>query len=230
MAFPERPDGRGAGPIQPSPRFMAWVLWPLAICALGDGLLNLPGGIGKNFLGNYLAVVPGARPDLGAPLGTEWAMGIISAAIVVVSIALAYWLYRRRPAREPALAGYWGLLFAGFYLDRLYQLIFVRPYQALARFLWRQVDDRYDQQVIVGGARALFRPYRALAKFCWLKVDELVIDDGVVKAADGLVTALPRPGVLDHGAAVHLSEDVVPGLDHLVCRGGPELVPVVTEA
>ena len=158
-------------------------------------------------------------------------MGIISAAIVVVSIVLAYWLYRRRPAREPALAGYWGLLFAGFYLDRLYQLIFVRPYQALARFLWRQVDDRYDRQVIVGGARALFRPYWALAKFCWLKVDELVIDEGVVKAADGLVACLPGPGVLDHRAAVHLSEDVAPGPDHLFCRGGPELVPVViTEA
>ena len=115
-------------------------------------------------------------------------MGITSAAIVVVSIALAYWLYRRRPAREPALAGYWGMWFSGFYLDRLYYLIFVRSYQALARFLWRQVDDRYDQQVIVGGARALFRPYRALAKFCWLQLDELVIDEGVVKAADGLVT------------------------------------------
>ncbi len=188
VAFPERTDGRGAEPIQPTPRFMAWVLWPLAICALGDGLLNLPGGFGKNFLGNYLAIVPGARPDLGAALATEWAMGISSAVIVVVAIALAYWLYRRRPAREPALAGYWGLFFSGFYLDRLYQLIFVRPYQALAGFLWRQVDDRYDQQVIVGGARVLFRPYRALAKFCWLKVDELVIDDGVVKAADGLVT------------------------------------------
>ena len=59
---------------------------------------------------------------------------------------------------------------------------------ASCRRVKRQVDDRYDQQVIVGGARALFRPYRALAKFCWLKVDELVIDEGVVKAADGLVT------------------------------------------
>jgi NADH-quinone oxidoreductase subunit L len=188
VAFPERPDGGRTEAIHPTPRLMAWVLWPLAVCALGDGLLNLPGGYGKNFLGHYLAGVPGARPDLGAAVATEWAMGITSAVIVVVAIALAYVLYRRRPALEPALEGYWGLLFSGLYLDGLYQLIFVRPYQALAGFLWRQVDDRYDQQVIVGGARALFRPYRALAKFCWLKVDELVIDNGVVKAADGLVT------------------------------------------
>ncbi len=187
VAFPERPDGRRAAEIHPTPRFMAWVLWPLAVCALGDGLLNLPGGYGKNFLGHYLAIVPGARPDLGAAVSTEWAMGLTSAAIVVVSIALAYGLYRRRPAREPALRGYWGLLFSGFYLDRLYELIFVRPYQAAARFLWRQVDDRYDAG-LVRGARTIFRPYRALAQFLWLKVDESILDDGVVQAAGGLET------------------------------------------
>jgi NADH-quinone oxidoreductase subunit L len=150
VAFPERPGGRQATEVRPTPRFMAWVLWPLAICALGDGLLNLPGGFGKNFLGSYLAVVPGARPDLGAPVATEWALGLASASMVLVSIALAYVLYRRRPVREPALAGYWNFLFSGFYLDRLYQLIFVRPYQAVARFLWRQVDDRYDRGLVLG--------------------------------------------------------------------------------
>jgi len=188
VAFPERPDGRRAEEIHPTPRFMAWILWPLAVCALGDGLLNLPGGFGKNFLGYYLASVPGARPDLGAGVATEWAMGLMSAATVLASMTLAYFLYRRRPALEPAITGFWGMLFSGFYLDWLYERIFVRPYQAAARFLWQQVDDRYDQQVIVGGARALFRPYRALAKFCWLQVDELVIDDGVEKTADSLVT------------------------------------------
>ncbi len=188
VAFPDRPDGRRPDEILPTPGFMAWVLWPLAVCALVDGLLNLPGGYGKDFLGNYLAVVPGARPDLGAPLGTEWALGIASGSIVVVSLALAYMLYRRRPAREPALEGYWGLLFSAFYLDQLYQTIFVRPFQRAALFLWRQVDDPYDQKVIVGGARALFRPYRAMATFLWLKVDEIFLDDGAVKGADGLVT------------------------------------------
>ena len=189
VAFPPRPDGRRAEEIQPTPRFMAWVLWPLAVCALGDGLLNLPGGYGKNFLGYYLAIVPGARPDLGAAAATEWELGFINGSIVVISILLAYVWYRRRPAREPALVGYWDLLFSGFYLDQLYQLIFVRPYQAVARFLWRQVDDRYDQKVIVAGARAIFRPYQALAKFCWLKVDEFLVDDGIVKAAGGLLSA-----------------------------------------
>ncbi len=187
VAFPDRPDGRRAEDLRPTPRLLAWVLWPLAVCALGDGLLNLPGGFGKNFLGRYLAVVPGARPDLGAPSATEWAMGLSSAALVVAAIALAYRLYRRRPVREPALTGWWGLWFAGFYLDRLYQLALVRPYQVMADFLWRRVDERYDR-VLVAGARALFRPYRAWANFCWLKLDEILLDKGVVKAADSLNT------------------------------------------
>ena len=220
VAFSERTDGRGGEQIQPTPRFMAWVLWPLAICALGDGLLNLPGGIGKNFLGNYLAIVPGALPDLGAGVATEWAMGLISAATVVASMTLAYFLYRRRPAREPALEGYWGLLFSGFYLDRLYQSIFVRPYQAMARFLWRQVDDRYDQQVIVGGARTLFRPYRALAKFCWLQVDELVIDDGAEKTAGSLVTVSRGLGYWTTGRLSTYLKMLLLGLTIFFCALG----------
>jgi NADH-quinone oxidoreductase subunit L len=188
VAFPNRPGGRGADEIHPTPAFMARVLWPLAVCALGDGLLNLPGGIGKNFLGHYLAAVPGARPDLAAGLATEWAMGITSAAIVVISMVLAYLRYGRGPAPEPAIAGFWEVLFTGFYLDRLYQLIFVKPYQAASFWLWRQVDDRWDRG-LVAAAEAAFRAYWAFTELLWLKVDEVLLDDGVVKTASGLEAA-----------------------------------------
>jgi NADH-quinone oxidoreductase subunit L len=186
VAFPQRPDGAKA--VERTPPFMTWVLWPLAICALGDGLLNLPGGYGKNFLGNYLAIVPGARPDLGAPAATEWGLGFTNGSLVMISIALAYLLYRRRPVKEPALKGYWEMLFEAFYLDRFYHLILVRPYQALARFLWQEVDNPYDQKIVVGGSRAVFKPYWALAKFTWRQVDEFVVDNGIVRAAGSLLT------------------------------------------
>jgi NADH-quinone oxidoreductase subunit L len=187
VAFPNRPEGRRAEEVRPIPRFMAWVLWPLAVCALGDGLLNLPGGLGKNFLGNYLAVVPGARPDLGASLATEWAMGLTSACLVLVAMLLAYYLYGRRPVREPALVGFHEFLFNGLYLDRLYGTLFVRPYQAISAFCW-QADDRLNQGV-VAGAKAAFRPYWALAQFIYYKVDEFFLDDGIVKAAGSVEVA-----------------------------------------
>jgi NADH-quinone oxidoreductase subunit L len=33
------------------------------------------------------------------------------------------------------------LLSSGFYLDRLYQVALVKPYQAMARILWLKVDE-----------------------------------------------------------------------------------------
>jgi NADH-quinone oxidoreductase subunit L len=149
VAFGERADGRRPEEVRPLPRFMAAVLWPLAVLALADGLLNLPGGIGKNFLGRYLAVVPGARPDLGAPPSLEWAMGLGSASLVLLALVLAYYLYRRRPALEPAREGFHEFLFSGLYLDKLYRLIFTRPYEAIAGFLWREVDERGIDQGFV---------------------------------------------------------------------------------
>ena len=68
LIFTARPGGRTADEVRPLPGLMVWILWPLAILTLFDGLLNLPGGIGKNFLGHYLEAVPGARPELGASL------------------------------------------------------------------------------------------------------------------------------------------------------------------
>jgi len=184
LAFPQRPERRGPGEIKLPPRFMAAVLWPLAILALGDGLLNLPGGFGKNFLGNYLAIVPGARVDLGASAALEWAMGIGTAVSVVATIYLAYYLYRG-PAREPQLIGWQKFLFSGLYLDNLYHYLLVRPYQAAAGFFWHAVDERIFDQGYLRLARALFRPYRALARFTWLQVDERLLDRGLVKMAGG---------------------------------------------
>jgi len=185
VAFPERPEGRRAEEVHLPPRFMAAVLWPLAVLALGDGLLNLPGGIGKNFLGNYMASVPGARPDLGAPEALEWVMGLGTAVSVVATIILAYYLYRRAPAREPAREGFHDFLYTGLYLDQLYYQVLVRPYRTLAAILWQEVDERGFDQGYIRAAKALFRPYRALARFSWVQVDERGIDRGFLTMARG---------------------------------------------
>ncbi|MHB8069084.1 MAG: NADH-quinone oxidoreductase subunit L [Desulfobaccales bacterium] len=188
VAFPERPGGRQPAEVRLPPRFMAAVLWPLAILALGDGLLNLPGGIGKNFLGNYMAPVPGARPDLGASAALEWVMGLGTAVSVIATIVLAYYLYGRRPAREPVREGFHEFLFSGLYLDHLYRLIFVRPYEAVSEFLWRRMDEGVVDRGYLGLARGFFYPYWAVCRFLWQGVDEAVLDDGVVKGAGQLLS------------------------------------------
>jgi NADH-quinone oxidoreductase subunit L len=151
-AFLSQPDGRRAADIRPIPRLMVWTMWPLAILGLGDGLLNLPGGFGKNFLGHFLDSVPGARPDLGAPAWLEWDMGLGSASLILLTIALTYFLYRR-PWRVYS-QGLNNTLFEAFYLDRLYLTCIVRPYQFLAGVLWQQVDEAgLDRGCYEGTAR-----------------------------------------------------------------------------
>jgi NADH-quinone oxidoreductase subunit L len=140
LVFGERPGGRRREEIVAIPRFMVWVLWPLVLLALGDGLLNLPGGVGKNFLGYFLAPVPGARPDLGASVALEWAMGIGTASLTLLMIVLTYWAYRP-PGPALAWPGLQKTLLEGCYLDRLYLQVIARPYQALARFFWLRVDE-----------------------------------------------------------------------------------------
>jgi NADH-quinone oxidoreductase subunit L len=155
-AFRERPDGRTKETVKPIPRLMVWVLWPLAILALCDGLLNLPGGPGKMLLADFFAAVPGARPDLGAPPAVSWGLGLGGAALVLVSLGLSYVLFRRP---RPDIWGRWqDTLFSAFYLDRLYLRLMARPYEYLAGVLWRDVDEGgVDRglEVTAGGCKIL---------------------------------------------------------------------------
>jgi NADH-quinone oxidoreductase subunit L len=139
VAFLSRPDGRTREEIRPIPKFMVWVLVPLAVLALCDGALNIPGSYGKNFLGYFLSTVPGARPDLGAPGWLEWDMRLGSASLVVLVIVLTYFLFRwPRPA---VFEGLHETLFTAFYLDWLYLRVIARPYQWISGFLWQNVDE-----------------------------------------------------------------------------------------
>jgi NADH-quinone oxidoreductase subunit L len=187
LIFTERPGGRRADEVQPIPRIMVQVLVPLAILTLFDGLLNLPGGIGKNFLGHYFEAVPGARPDLGASGSLEWIMGIVSASIVLVSLLLAYRLYAHRPAQEPLRQGFHEFLFSGLYLDKLYQVIFVGPYQRMTEFMKVRVEEQGIERGTEAAGLALFHRFRQAAKFLWLRVDDQAVDGSYLKGADGLV-------------------------------------------
>ncbi len=188
IIFVKRPGGRQAGEVQPLPKSMVWILWPLVILALGDGLLNLPGGIGKNFLGHYFEMVPGARPDLGAPLLLEWVMAFLSGSIVVLSLILAYYLYVRRPVQEPEMRGLHKFLFSGLYLDDFYQMVFVRPYRRLSEFVKARVEEQGVERGTEATAIGSFHQFWKAAKFLWIEVDEHSVDNSYTKGAAEFVT------------------------------------------
>jgi NADH-quinone oxidoreductase subunit L len=138
------------------PRFMVWVNSPLAILAILAGALNFPEAFGgKAWLGHYLASVPGGLPLFPSSASIERSMEIGSGVLNIGLLIVAYFLYRPEdkflgwPTPVVLRQGLEELLSSGFYLDRLYQIALVRPYQVMARVFWLNVDegavdDRFD--------------------------------------------------------------------------------------
>ena len=162
LVFLQRPpeDLKGDQKIQsirPFPRFMTWILWPLAILSLVAGSLNLPELFhGSEWLARYLAPVTGSVYSLKPSTGTETAVISISALISLAALVFAYFLYRRRAVKPSSPLSEWleRLFFSGFYLDRLYSFCFVGPYGTISRFLWERVDEGVVDKGLVsaGGA------------------------------------------------------------------------------
>ena len=146
IVFLRRPD-EPERKVRSFPRSMVWVLWLLAIPSVLAGLLNLPpAASGNEWLARFLATVPGSVPSLPASPLLERSMEAVMGGLAILLLVLAYFLYRprnllRKGKPEAPWQGVENLLFHGFYLDRLYQLAFVAPYQAISRFLWVKVDE-----------------------------------------------------------------------------------------
>ncbi len=138
------------------PRFMAWVNFPLAILAIFAAGLNLPEAFGgKAWLAHYLASVPGGTPLFPASAPVERSMDIGSGLLNIAVLIAAYFVYRPearflgRPTPVVLRRRLEDLLSSGFYVDRIYQIALVKPYQIMARSLWLNVDegavdDRFD--------------------------------------------------------------------------------------
>lgn len=140
IAFPNRPGGRRGDEVGPIPRFMWIVLIPLAVGAVFDGILNLPFGPVKQWLARYLSTVPGVVVETGASSHMTAVMSALDGGLVILLVFLSYFLFRRSE-RAPELRGFREFFFSGFYLDRLYELVFVGPYRKVGQFLWQRADE-----------------------------------------------------------------------------------------
>jgi NADH-quinone oxidoreductase subunit L len=152
IVFLERPASAGESirneqAIRPLPRLMVWTLWPLAIFSLIAGLLNLPSmWSGNEWLARYLSAVPGGVPSLTPLPGIEGSMEMGTGLLSIALLVLSYYLYRPQKFRVTPTPGALPqtleqLFFYGFYLDRLYQVAIVSPYQRISRFLWERIDE-----------------------------------------------------------------------------------------
>jgi NADH-quinone oxidoreductase subunit L len=128
-----------------SPRVMTVPLLILAAFAVVIGFVGVPPehGVYHRFVGPVFASAAG-HPAHAAPVGELW-MAILSLAIAASGVWLATRFYLWRPgepdrwaARFPAV---YRLLLNKYYVDELYDALFVEPVRRAAIWLWRWFDD-----------------------------------------------------------------------------------------
>ncbi len=164
-----------------SPSLMTMPLVVLAIGAVFAGLIGLPGVLGGSQFAHWLEPVIHGHAEGHASHALEWGLMAVSVSVASFGVFIAFLMYRREslsPDTFVNLAG--GLPYRLFdrkwYVDEIYQAIFVNGTLMLARF-W-SAFDAYIVDGIVNGVAAVTR------FISWL--------DGLFDAyiVDGLVNAL----------------------------------------
>ncbi|WP_305041315.1 NADH-quinone oxidoreductase subunit L [Geoalkalibacter sp.] len=148
MVFAGEPRSHFHGHALPGP--MRWTLPPLALLALGGGLLNLPPLYGgKEHLHQFLGPLAGTR--IHASHAVEWALAVLAVALFFLGWALVHWRHRRA-APEPvgALPAF---LLSGWRADRLVERGILRPFQVLAGWCWQWGDGRLIDGTLEGAGR-----------------------------------------------------------------------------
>lgn len=159
-----------------SPKVMTIPLMVLAGLSVLGGALNLPG---THTLGHWLEhtlhpVAEHAETTSGWLLDISWGgfnpiVALLSTILAVAAIWLSWFLYLRKPleaGQVDPLKKMLGPMFVGmenkWMIDEIYAFLFVKPYEALARFLADKVDwdfwhEWFHDAVIVRGFGGLAR-------------------------------------------------------------------------
>lgn len=158
LAFFGRYRGPEGHPPHESPAVMTLPLFLLAVGAVLAGFIGMPSSF--HFLPNYLAeflepVIGSAEVNGGGVFSEFAAMGIASAVAIGFTV-LGILLYRdSHRAEKPA--GKFGLcrtVFANkFWVDELYEIVFIRPFEILAGFFAKIFDTRVIDTLLIFPSR-----------------------------------------------------------------------------
>jgi len=137
-----RADAHAKAHLHESPAVMTWPLIVLAIGAIFTGWLGAPEYLWGSRWDLWLQPVLGTAEAHQGSLSTEILVTLLTLAVVAVGIYLAYAKYGKAAVEFDRGTG--GLLYRlslnKFYVDELYDFIFVRPFTACARFFAQFID------------------------------------------------------------------------------------------
>jgi NADH-quinone oxidoreductase subunit L len=159
---PNRTGETAQAHLHEAPWLMTGPLVVLGVLSAGGGLLNLPELWGGSaWLHHWLEPVTAASapllPEAHLSHTLEWTLVALALAVAASGIAGAWWLLKPEalvPAsRAPAETGFAKLLRNKWYVDELYDFLFVQPFEWWARdVLWKGLDQRVVDGAAVNGA------------------------------------------------------------------------------
>lgn len=118
-------------------------LMTLAILAVFGGFVGMPAVLGPNWFAEFMAAVFGAEHG-GLEGMAEWLILGASSLVALAGILVAYWFYVVDPSLPQTLAadyaGLYKLLVNKYYVDQIYDTLFVRPGRQVATWLWQGLD------------------------------------------------------------------------------------------
>jgi NADH-quinone oxidoreductase subunit L len=148
----ERLEEHAKKHLHESPRVMTTPLVILAFFSVVAGYIGLPVVFGEklNWFGQFLEPVIKPAHEARLGMGTEWGLILISVAVALLGIYIAYMFYLRNPQAPHNLVsrfpGIYKLLYNKYYVDEIYNATFVRPLVRGSEIVY----DNFDLKVIDG--------------------------------------------------------------------------------
>jgi NADH-quinone oxidoreductase subunit L len=147
---------------------MKAAMGPLALLSIIGGYLAVPGL--SDVIEKFLEpTFEDSRFHDTAPTDGAEVLGLVAGgAVAIAGIALAWWIYRRKPGTTARLIERlpWAHRFLGhkWYFDELYDAVFVRPMTTAGGFGRRVIETDFVQGTIVGGATGIVRVGTSFAR------------------------------------------------------------------
>ncbi|NDW08924.1 NADH-quinone oxidoreductase subunit L [Dysgonomonas sp. 520] len=137
-----------------SPKSMTMPLIVLAILATVGGLISLP--FGFNWLNGYLqpVILNLQGVEHHSLDSTGWILMGVSTAIALIGFGLAYSKYISKsavPQEDDKIGGFAKVLYNKYYIDEIYNTVFIKPIYAMADFFKNVVEKIVAASVLAFG-------------------------------------------------------------------------------
>lgn len=149
--------GHGGVAVHESPFVMTVPLMILAVLSAVGGFMGVPH---MSWIEHWLApVIPAHVPEAGAHAAsgsTEYMLMGLSVTGAAIGIFLALSLYKnlaKAEARRKSWESFHRLLDNKWYIDEIYEAIFVRPILTLSQALWKGFDVAVIDNIVLGFGR-----------------------------------------------------------------------------